>query len=490
MADVTIELPNEVYAKIICAPNIAYEIRDRFTFKVPGYQFMPAYRNKIWDGTVKIFNVQNHQIYRGLVPEVLEFLKKNSYTCDHEVYKNSFSLTEATQFANSLNLKYVPYEHQMSAFVHAIQNQRSLLLSATSSGKSLYLYMICRYLLANIQRPKTKGLIIVPTIGLVEQMAKDFQEYSPSWNTDEHIHRVHSGTSPHSDKSITLSTWQSLQRQPAKFFEKFNFVINDEAHLAKANATTAILTKCTKASFRIGTTGTLDGSKCNKMVLEGLFGPVCRVITTAELIERKQAASFKIEAIVLQHSDVPKMDYPAEMKYLIGRHRRNRFLANLALSRKGNTLLLYQFVEQHGKILFDMITARNKNPKRKIFFISGDTDVTIREEVRRLVELENDAIIVASSGTTSTGVNIRNIHNIIFGSPSKARIKNLQSIGRALRISDTKDSAVLYDIADDLRSGRKTENFTLGHFFERVKIYNEEKFTMKIHKVVLKGDIE
>jgi superfamily II DNA or RNA helicase len=130
---------------------------------------------------------------------------------------------------------------------------------------------------------------------------------------------------------------------------------------------------------------------------------------------------------------------------------------------------------------------KEKVKERKVFFVDGDVETEIREEIRKIMETENDAIVVASFGTFSTGTNIRNLHNIIFASPSKSRVRNLQSIGRGLRQSDGKEMATLYDIADDLRH-KKRMNFTLQHFVERVKIYNEEKFPFKIYNIGLKND--
>jgi superfamily II DNA or RNA helicase len=163
---------------------------------------------------------------------------------------------------------------------------------------------------------------------------------------------------------------------------------------------------------------------------------------------------------------------------------RNRFITNLALSLEGNTLVLYQYVDKHGKILHEQINK--KADGRKVFFVSGEVDGDAREDIRRIVETETDSIIVASFGTFSTGINIRNLHNIVFASPSKSRVRNLQSIGRGLRKSDTKDSAVLFDIADDLRY-KKHDNYTLKHFAERIKIYSDEKFIFKIYKIEMKG---
>ena len=163
---------------------------------------------------------------------------------------------------------------------------------------------------------------------------------------------------------------------------------------------------------------------------------------------------------------------------------RNEFIKNLALSLKGNSLILFQFVEKHGKDLHNIIQEQAKG--RHVFFVYGGTDVEVRESIRAITEKEKDAIIVASYGTFSTGVNIRNLHNIIFASPSKSRVRNLQSIGRGLRLGENKEEAVLFDISDDFRIG-KFANYTLKHFIERVKIYDEEKFSYKFYNIELKN---
>ena len=337
-----------------------------------------------------------------------------------------------------------------------------------------------------------KGLIVVPTVSLVEQLTSDFKDYSETngWNVSDNIHKIYQGQDKDTTKFLTISTWQSLYKMPKQWFAQFDFVIGDEAHQFKAKSLTDIMTGLTNAKYRIGTTGTLDGTKTHRLVLEGLFGSVRKVITTKELMDAKHLAEFQIKCLLLKHSDsicqaARNFTYQQEIEYLVLNESRNRFIANLAISLEGNTLVLFQYVDKHGKILHKLI-ADKLGADRKIFFVSGETDVDIREEIRKIVEQETQAIIVASFGTFSTGINIRNLHNIIFASPSKSRIRNLQSIGRGLRKSDTKDSAQLFDIADDMRY-KKHENYTLKHFAERIKIYTEEKFAFKVYKVELKG---
>ena len=491
--DIIITKKNEVYAKVTCEKHVAMELSEYFTFFVPGYQFVPAFRNRIWDGKIRLFNRQTSEIYFGLIPHLKEFADERGYSVEHEEIEDEFSIYHANKFFNSIPLhsKGQPItvnEHQRDAFIEAMQSRRKLLVSPTASGKSLIIYLIFRQLL---DYQNLKGLIIVPTTSLVEQLYSDFSDYSSedTFKTYMHVHRIYQGKEKHSDKKLFISTWQSLYQMPKEYFEQFDYVIGDEAHNFKAQSLTTILTSCINAKYRIGLTGTLDGTKTHKLVLEGLFGPVKKIISTKELIDKKILADFQIKCLVLKYSqekceESTKWSYQEEIEFLINSHDRNRFIRNLAISLKTNTLVLYQMVEKHGQVLYEMIKEKADN--RKVFFIHGGVDTEDREQVRKIMEEENDAIVVASYGTFSTGINIRNLHNICFASPSKSRIRNLQSIGRGLRQSSGKEQATLYDIADDLRH-KKHMNFTLRHFVERVKIYNEEKFPFKIYNIGLKN---
>ncbi len=482
---------NEAFVRVICEDDIAYELREAFTFQVPGYQFTPQYKARLWDGKIRLFDVRNKQLYRGLVPYVAKFCEERNYEWEYEneSYDEEFSLAEANEFVEKLKPKHAPRDYQLDAFVHAIRTRRSLLLSPTASGKSLIIYLLARFL---SHRGLKRGLIVVPTISLVEQLTSDFKDYSETngWNVNDNVHKIYQGQEKDTNKFLTISTWQSIYQMPKKWFAQFDFVIGDEAHQFKAKSLTDIMTGLTNAKYRIGTTGTLDGTKTHRLVLEGLFGSVRKVITTKELMDAKHLAEFQIKCLLLRHSEsicqaAKGFTYQQEIEYLVLNEGRNKFISNLAVSLSGNTLVLYQYVDKHGRILHDQINKR-VGADRKVFFVSGDTDVEIREEIRHIVEKETNAIIVASFGTFSTGINIRNLHNIIFASPSKSRIRNLQSIGRGLRTSETKDSAQLFDIADDMRY-KKHENYTLKHFAERIKLYTEEKFSFKVYKIELKG---
>ena len=499
-SDLLISKKNEVYANIECERHLAKELSEFFTFFVPGHQFTPAFRNRIWDGKIRLFDSRNNNIYLGLLSYIEEFCKERNYTFEYDETRpdveDEFSIYHAKKFADSLNLHAhgVPItveQHQLEAFVEAMQTRRKLLVSPTSSGKSLIIYLLFRQLL---EYQNLKGLIIVPTTSLVEQLYSDFADYSTNngFSVADTVHRIYQGKEKESTKDLTISTWQSLYKLPKEYFEQFDYIIGDEAHLFKAQSLATILTSCINTKYRIGLTGTLDGTKTHKLVLEGLFGRAKNVITTRELIDTGKVSDFQIKCLVLKHEDdickqLQSKTYQDEIQYLISNESRNKFIKNLAISLGTNTLILYQMVDKHGQILYDMICNTEKLGQRKVFFVHGGTETSDREEIRRIMEIENDAIVVASYGTFSTGINIRNLHNIIFASPSKSRVRNLQSIGRGLRKFEGKEIATLYDIADDLRV-KQHMNFTLKHFVERVKIYTEEKFPFKIYKIGLKND--
>ena len=244
------------------------------------------------------------------------------------------------------------------------------------------------------------------------------------------------------------------------------------------------MTKLGNAKYRYGFTGTLDGSETHKWVLEGLFGPSYKIIKTDELMKKGHLATLDINVLLLKHPPNKFECFEDEVQYIIGHEKRNRLIRNLALDLKGNTLILFARVEAHGEPLYEMINS-NSVEQRHVFFIHGGVDTEDREKVREITEQENNAIIVASYGTFSTGINIKNLHNIIFASPSKSRIRNLQSIGRVLRKGNQKTKATLYDIADDISSKSK-KNYTLNHLIERIKIYNEENFNYDIVNIPLK----
>ena len=480
MANIIIQKKNEIYLKVETEPHIHQELSEHFTFDVPGAKFMPQYRSKYWDGKIRLYSNHTGELYVGLLDKLVAWAKNCEYTVefkDNKFYGSPFEQNEmisvegVSDYMKSIS-RHEPRDYQVDAVYDALRYNRKLLISPTASGKSLMIYSIVRYFVEK----EHNILLIVPTTSLVEQMYKDFEDYG--WNAEEYCHKIYSGKEKSTNKNVVITTWQSIYNLPRSFFENFDVVIGDEAHQFKSKSLVGIMTKMDNTKYRFGFTGTLDGSQTHKWVLEGLFGPSYKVTQTQELIEKGYLSKLQIKVLLLKHNEHQFDEYEEEIQYLITHDKRNNFIKNLSLDLKGNTLILYSRVETHGQPLYEMINS-SAAKDRKIFFVYGGVDAEEREKVREITEKENDSIIVASYGTFSTGINIKNLHNIIFASPSKSRVRNLQSIGRVLRKGENKNKAVLYDIADDITYKSK-KNYTLNHLIERIKIYNEEKFNYEI----------
>jgi len=483
-----IDKKDEVYLKIEADADIRRELGEYFTFEVPGFKFMPQYRNRVWDGKIRLFSYATGQIYAGLYPYIIDWCQKNKVQIVDGTKIKDVNVTDdnINKFIKALKVPLEIRDYQKEAFVYSVKKNRCLLVSPTASGKSLIIYLMLIFNLLRLKDTKQdKILIIVPTTSLVEQLFKDFKDYG--YNSVRNVHKIYSGHDKDTNKRVIISTWQSIYNMPKKWFNQFGMIIGDEAHLFKAVSLTKIMTKLINCKYRVGLTGTLDGTKTHKLVLEGLFGTVNKVVSTSELQERKQLADLKIICLILQHDSTARhflkdKSYQEEMDYLVSNEKRNKYIRNLCLSLQGNTLCLFQYVEKHGVILKQLI--EDKAEDKKVFFVFGGVEADERESIRAITEKSDNAIIIASYGTFSTGINIRNLHNIVFASPSKSRIRNLQSIGRGLRLKDNNSAATLYDIADDISYNEK-ENYTLQHFKERINIYNGEDFNYEIHNVEL-----
>ena len=486
MTNVIIQKSNEVFLKIKAEPHIEYELRDHFTFEVEGAKFMPQYRKRNWNGEIHLFDLRSKKIYVGLLDKIVSFCNRHGYSYkfeDNDYYglpfeiNSSISKEGVKDYIRSIT-KIKPREYQIEGVCDCLKHNRRLLVSPTASGKSLMIYSLVRYYV----HKGMKILLVVPTTSLVEQMYKDFIEYG--WDAKNHCHRIYSGREVTNANEVTITTWQSVFRMEKSFFKDYDVIIGDEAHLFKSKSLVNIMTKLEHAKYRFGFTGTLDGTQTHKWVLEGLFGPSYKVTKTEKLMKEGHLSQLDIQCLVLKHPPKKFETYEDELQYLISHEQRNNFITNLALDLKGNTLILYSRVETHGAILYEKIN-NIKHTDRKVFFVHGGVDAEQRESIREITENESNAIIVASYGTFSTGINIKRLHNVIFASPSKSRVRNLQSIGRVLRKGKDKVKAILYDIGDDCTYNSR-KNYTLNHLIERIKIYNEENFNYEIITIQIK----
>lgn len=471
------------------------DLAEAFTFFVDGYKFMPAYRNKLWDGKIRLYDARRRTLPYGLLYKSLQFISERGYEVNLDPSLKPDDIPtkeELLEFVQSLDIRsrgkaITPRDYQVEAFIRSVTQQRSLVISPTGSGKSLIIYMLIRYFL---KHNKNRALIIVPTTSLVEQMKKDFADYSSADSTfdaEQTCHQIYSGKEKHDfAANVVITTWQSAIKCGKNWFNQYGMVIGDEAHLFKAKSLNTIMGNLVNARYRIGTTGTLDGSQCNELVLIGNFGPIHKVITTKDLIANDTLADLNIQCIVLNHDDVlrkaaAKMDYQSEIATIVEHPNRNNFITKLALTQKGNTLVIFNLVKKHGVPLYQLIKEQAPEDK-KIFYVSGEINAAERETIREITESENGAVIVASAGTFSTGINIKNLHNVIFAAPTKSQIRVLQTIGRGLRKSDNGQGTTIYDISDNL-SWRKRKNYTMKHAQERIQIYTREGFKFKVYEI-------
>jgi superfamily II DNA or RNA helicase len=459
------------------------EVSDFFVYKIKDF---PRHgRLKKWDGTIRLFNRKGNKLYIGLITYLAKFCKDRNYKViceDEELYKtDKVSTGEVLEFLKSLNIpeEINERDYQVDSIAYLLTKKRAALLSPTSSGKTFMAYVVQKYI-------NEKTLLIVPTLSLLYQMRDDFVKYGST----EDVHIIKSGEEKNSNARIIISTWQSIHELDEEWFNQFDVIFADECHQYKAKCLKSIMEKSTNVAYRFGVTGTIDDedTDVNRLLVEGLFGKVKRFITTRELIDQGHACEIKINVVTFNHSlsdcmEAKNKDWQQEIEFISGHEKRNEFIVNLATKLDNNVMILYQRIEKHGDILYAMLQKKTNKP---IFYINGKTPAEDREQVRKIAETHNNAIILASYGTFSTGVSINNLHHLIFASPFKGLVRNLQSIGRMLRLHDSKDFATLWDLADDFRPTPDSKtNTTLEWLGKRIVRYIKEKFPYNQKRIKL-----
>ena len=305
---------------------------------------MPQYRGKNWNGEIHLFDMRSKQIYVGLLDKIVQFCDNYNYTYKFEdnkfygaPYEENEDITyEGVKGYMEAITRYTPRKYQIEGVYGALKHNRKLLISPTASGKSLMIYSIVRY----YHSQGEKILLVLPTTSLVEQLYKDFEDYG--WDSEAYCHKIYSGREKSNNMPVTITTWQSIYKLDRSFFEDYNVIIGDEAHLFKSKSLIQIMTKLHHAKYRFGFTGTLDGTQTHKWVLEGLFGPSYKVTKTEELMRKGHLAQLDIQCLVLKHEGKNFNSYEDEIQYLISHEQRNAFIKNLTLDLKGNTLVLFQ----------------------------------------------------------------------------------------------------------------------------------------------------
>lgn len=494
---IRVEPVNESYIKVLFDDfGVEQEFAEFFSFMAPNFKYSPKFKSGVWDGKIRLFNQRNKQIYKGLIETVFKFAKQRNYEisvnpCLRITTPISLDATKEIVKCQSIKSSISVRDYQFDALKYAFSTKRAILVAATSAGKSLMIYSLLR----KWQDEGRKTILIVPNLNLVKQMYSDFIDYSSEndWDTTENVYTLYSGQERVFDKPICISTWQTLlsmqKNDPRKFIEvtnTYDCLIGDEAHQLKSTEVSKVLEGFTKTEYRIGTTGTLDGIQINTLTLTGLFGTPYKVVTAKELIDQGYATDVEIRIMVLKHPEhvrkaMKNMDYHTEVKILKGLEARNNFIASLANACSGNTLILYNHVKTHGNLIHECL---QKLTKKKVYYIHGGVEADEREEIRQIVEKEENSIILATSSLMSTGTNIPSIANLIMTMPGRSNIRIRQSIGRGLRLKDGKLLTKVFDLADDF-SFKSYKNPALKQLDERIQVYSKEEFNMVVKDINL-----
>lgn len=484
---------NESFLFIDCDRDEALNIQSYFEFFAPGYVFHPAFKMGSWDGKIRLFNIKTCRLPIGLLKKLIKNLKRDGFEFSIEDKEELFKTGKKISVQNVLKFamdvlkidpSMKPRDYQIFATQWFLYKKKGIILSSTASGKSLIAFLI--FNLLQYIYEDFKFLLVVPTKQLVSQMRNDFIKYGENFDDyDDHIHMIWAGKDKHTEKSITISTWQSLQRLDKTYFYQFNCILIDEVHKVTGKELTKIVENCVKAEYKFGMTGTIKNGKSDVMQLEALFGSVNRVSKTKDLMKKNYLSKLMIYGVVLKYPEklcklVRKLSFDEEVSFVNKQKIKQYYVCKLADNCKGNTLVLFKKIE-YGTALKEYLET---NSDKKIFYVDGTVSVENRDIAKEYFEKNDDAILVASYGTFSTGINIKNLPNIIFAESMKSIIQVLQSIGRGLRKHKNKKITNVYDITDSFKIGKR-KNFLLKHFFERIGYYEDEEFDYKIKEIQL-----
>lgn len=498
-----IKKKNESYVSLISDSMVLKSIHEYFKFHPNNYQFMPAYKMQKWDGFVRLYDINKNLFPLGLLFKLLSFCKAQNIETefkDFNVQPINLSLEWINDYSqNVLKLGFPLRDYQAEGIQIGMREKHCILLSPTGTGKSLIIYSLVRLILKHFQQSKI--LIIVPTLSLVDQMVGDFNDYSKNTdlNFNDLTQKIFSGKDKEVKKQIVISTYQSLQHQDASYFKQFNALLVDECHVSslKENMVNKIISNCSNAIFKIGFSGTLQNSTFNLYSLYSSFGKVYQLTQTKKEIDRGNLSNVLIWQIPIRypieiskkffeekkkweqetvfHENKQTLIYSKEVEYINSLPYKMDLIEKICMKQKMNTLILFR-LNEFGNNLFNKLRTNLKD--RKVFLVTGQTEKDVREYIRKVCEVNNNIVIVANYKIFSTGINIKNLHNVIFGESIKSKITTLQSIGRSLRLNENKEKAQIFDLIDVLTYNGEL-NIIANHSTERLQIYEKENFEVR-----------
>ena len=488
MNEIIVRKIDNVYFKIECDFSQALELKEYLSCYAVNFQYHPKFKNRLWNGKVYFFSNKDYLLPIGLLPNLFRFSKKFDYKIKLDLDINSLSnqysdeLIEkfCDQIKEDYKTKYELYDYQQEALIKCIKNKRGIAQIATGGGKSLIQF----YLMQFLRSKNKKIMMIVPTVSLVNQMYSDFMDYG-WYDIDEYVEKLYSGEKPIYNKDVLITTWQSIYTRPQSFFEQYTAIIVDEVHNAKSLSINSIMKKCINADYKYGFTGTMPKEQSDVYNIIGYIGPVLYEQISKNLIDKGVLSQIAIANLLLKYpSDMVERNknriYNEEVNTICTYSERNKVFEYLFkhMEDKQNSIILCHLID-HLKLI-ESYLKNHLDSKYTIYIIYGDIKPSERELIRKTMNEKSNVILLGTYSCLSTGLNINKLHNVIFASSYKSRIKVLQSIGRGLRLHESKSKMILYDLVDDMtwttRTGSIGKNHIYKHWEERLKYYDEQGF--------------
>lgn len=472
---ITFSLHNETQA-LLTGPEFDV-IREYFSVENKAVKFQRRFKSRFIKDRIYAITPKG-KCDIGLVKEIAKYCKSKSI--DYSFTKELINKVRPTltNINKPYNLKFELRDYQQEIVNQCIRAGRGTIVLATAGGKTLTMASLLEFYFQNVNK-FFKALVIVPDLGLVNQTHNDFTEYEVSFT-----HSVWTGSNEYnSNTNIVIANMGILQseKRDISWIKNIDVLIVDETHkLRKDNKINKII-KDISTLHKFGFTGTLPDEPLDKWNIIGKIGPQLYEKKAYELRKDNYVTSAKVHVLELNYStkqteiynkNLPINFYLQENEFIKNSSFRNKIINSISKKLDNNTLILIDYIE-HGEILFDILSKDCKN--KKVFFICGDVEVSERKKVQTLMETDKNIIVIAISKIFSTGINIKNLHYIIFANGGKAKIRIIQSIGRGLRLHKDKKQLIIFDIADNLIYGQR-------HIEERKKIYNLENITYEQHE--------
>jgi superfamily II DNA or RNA helicase len=493
---------NDKILSLIEASNLEIDqLNISFEREAANARWDPRVKKGWWNGKISYFK-SNRYLPAGLWNEVVELCKEYNFPLQIEGIERRFDRSiDMEEFQSWVDEKWdsaemKPRDYQVATAFNIIKHQNCLAELATSAGKTLITYMTLAYLLDSGKSKKV--LMIVPTVDLVVQGTEDFYEYNSSaCKLKLEIQQIYAGSIIRQNANIVIGTYQSLVKKDKSYFDDFDAVVVDETHKAKSTSIKTILEKCENATRKFGLSGTIPKpGTLDRLTLMAYTGPIIQSIRADYLIEKGHITPCEVYVIEMDYARTEVKDgfktlfqrteedrkklLNLEQQYAIQSPERLEFITDMILKNKKNALVLFYRID-YGNKLYDKLRQKTN---RKVFYIDGNTDKDLREYQKENLEEGEGKIMIASYGTFSTGINVKNIHTIYLTESFKSEVIIRQSIGRGLRKHVNKAKLIIIDFVDDYCIGR-FKNYLYKHSEARQEIYRDQNFPYSVRKVDL-----